>query len=185
MCDTMRSRLIAWIDGELENDESAAVADHVAQCWECAREVRNIRALSRDIAEFCVSSVGSKPRRYWIPAAIAAAAAIVLATGLVWTRVQQQTNVVTTKQPTRQSAAPLLVARNAATPDVPPVKPAPARRRTPPRPAATVTEVGKPGVTVVIPLDEVLPVGAAPPGALLVGNLTFDAGGQPSRIQLQ
>jgi anti-sigma factor RsiW len=180
MCDMARSRLIAWMDGELEGAECGFVQDHIAACAECAHELRHLRTLSRDITGYCDAVGGEKHRRYWIPAA--AAAAVVLATGLLWMRGHPAKIQVADRLP---SPPAVLVARTAVSTPPKRIQSARPRLRVPLRTVKSVTTRGEPGVTVVIPLDEVLPFGAAPPGAVLVGNLTFDAGGRPSRIQLQ
>jgi anti-sigma factor RsiW len=175
-----RSRLIAWMDGELEDAESSLVKEHVDACTDCLEQLRRLRVLSREITGYCAAVGGEERRRYWIPAA--AAAAVVLAAGILWmTRTQPEKIQVVTRL---TSPPAVLVTRTAESAPVP-LKSVPVRRRNPPRPAKAIMARGEPGVTVVIALDEVLPFGAAPPGAVLVGNLTFDAGGQPSKIQLQ
>lgn len=140
MCELARSRLIAWIDGELEGAEALAVSAHVESCPACQGEARAIRSLSRDIGEYA-RAVTARPR----PASykwLAAAAVVVLSVGLMWIRPERE-------------------------------------------PAVSETRPAHPGVLVAVPLDEVLPVGAAPPGAMLVGYMDFDATGQPSSFRVQ
>jgi Putative zinc-finger len=180
MCDLARSRLIAWMDGELEGAEAEAVKTHAAACPECGEQLGRLRAISRDITDYCAAvSSEQQRRRWWIPAA--AAAALILAAGLVWMR-EQPAPVTVVKLVVTPSVT---VARNHGGTEVPRrLKSAPRRPRAP-TPKLMATARGEPGLTVVIRLDEVLPFGAAPPGAVLVGNVTFDAGGQLSTIRLE
>lgn len=179
MCDVERPRLIAWSDGELPEAESLLVKKHVGACADCGAELRRIKILSSEITSYCAAVGGEQRRKYWIPAA---AAAVVLAAGLAWMRPQPPKIPVAVRPPSISHA---LAARIVESPQAESTKPRAIVRRLRPRAVKTVAQKGGAGLTVLIPLDEVLPFGAAPPGSVLVGNLTFDAGGQLSRIQLQ
>jgi len=176
MCDVPRSRLIAWIDGELDDVEALAVKAHVSRCRQCRVETARIRALTSEIGEYCDFVGLPRRRRPWIWVA-ACAAAVLLAAGLLWTRPHRTAPVIAKAatvavEPVAPVARPAAVAATHAT--------GPHRVRRPP-PREVQDEA--PGVLVAVSLYELLPVGAAPPGAVLVGNLTFDAGGLPSGFQ--
>ena len=164
MCEVSRPELIAWIDGE---SRDSALERHVSGCPECQREAGRIRQLSRDIGEYCIAMSAERPaRRRWWMIPVAAAAVILLATGLVWLR------------SSRQPAPPVVAVRPVIHPAVvraglsatPPEARHRSRRRRPMPPMYADI----PGVLVVVNLEELLPPGAAPPGAVLVGKITFD-----------
>lgn len=166
MCNVDRSQLIAWIDGE---SQDPAVQTHVRGCAECCREVERIRVLSRDIAGYCAAVGNDRPvrGRWWIAVA-AAAAVVLLAVALAWLRTPSQpmprpvtSQAVVGPLPVVPPPAPV---RAAAT------RPRPRIARPRPTPQQPFAESG---VLVVLDLEQLLPPGAAPPGAVLVGNLTL------------
>lgn len=180
MCDLSRSQLMAWVDDELDGHEASVVAEHVEGCSACRSEVIRIRSMSRDIAEYTHAAAGLTPRRNWRWVAVAAAAAVLLAAGLMWMRPRpvEPAPVVARKVDAPAVRIPARVEVVAAP------KPRPVRRavravtpRTPER--------DSPGVLVAIPIDQMLPVGAAPPGALLVGRMSFDVRGLPASFQVE
>ena len=52
MCD-FSERLIAWIDGELVENESVATERHVRACTECQGRVAAYEEVSRRFASYC------------------------------------------------------------------------------------------------------------------------------------
>jgi anti-sigma factor RsiW len=81
MCD-FSGKLIAWMDGELPDDEAAAVDRHLGKCSECRERVDTYRGVSRAFAAYCATAAESATRRRsrpWLPVLAGAAAAVVLA----------------------------------------------------------------------------------------------------------
>src|SRR4051812_36504279 len=72
--------IVAYVDRAVAGDERLRIEAHLAACTECRVEVSEVIGVVRTIPELRQSR-----RRYWIPAAAAAALAIVLA----WPRGQQ------------------------------------------------------------------------------------------------
>lgn len=140
MCDFGRSRLIAWLDDELGVAEAAAVKAHVEGCEECAREVRSIRRISGDLAEYA-RALAAPGRSKWRWAPVAAAAAVLFAAGIELTDVRAP-------EPPANFADPRVI-------------------------------------QVAVPLEDLLPIGAAPPGAVIVGEVVLDVGGTPRSFRLE
>ena len=95
MCD-LNLRLVAWIDGELPEDEGATIERHVQSCAECRHRVAAYKAASSDFAGYYSAATQPAPETQsprkmprWVPFAIAAAAAVVVAL-LLLPRAQKQ-----------------------------------------------------------------------------------------------
>lgn len=107
-CDQERSRLAAYLDGELSADEAAGVQEHIRTCPDCAAEVAAMvslrRAMKPAASRFTPSADFRKkvqaqiaPRRntrlHWLwPAAAVAMAVMIVA--VVWTRQSEQRNEI-------------------------------------------------------------------------------------------
>lgn len=44
-CKEIQAKLIDWLDGSLDADTAAAIAEHVAACQECSREAKELKEL--------------------------------------------------------------------------------------------------------------------------------------------
>lgn len=168
MCDFP---LVAWLDGELEGGEAEEIRAHIEGCAKCREQVRRIRSVSATITEYSAERARlRRSRTMWWIAGTAAAAVIVAA--LLWT-------------PRAPKTVPVAAVRPAAVVEKPRaavITPAPVRKV---RLHATRPVQQPAGVRVVVSLESLLPVGAAPPGAVLVGELILDAAGQPAAIRLE
>ena|SRR5579872_1720137 len=80
--------------GELNAVDRARVEAHAAECPDCARVLRGLTMLAREAARFDTSV--ARPARSWpswgIPAAIAAALAIVVLAPMMWTTLRNRSN---------------------------------------------------------------------------------------------
>ena len=63
MCD-FSGRLIAWMDGELAENEAAAVEQHVQGCEQCRERVAAYEEVSREFAAYCDSDAANGDRRH-------------------------------------------------------------------------------------------------------------------------
>jgi anti-sigma factor RsiW len=82
MCD-LSGKLVAWMDGELGNNDAAEVERHIQNCGECRSRVEAYGEVSRLVVTYCeVQGAGAAPRKLprWVPvlAGMAAAAAVLL-----------------------------------------------------------------------------------------------------------
>jgi len=80
MCD-LQTKLVAWLDGELPEEETIELKRHVACCNECESQLALYRQVSGDFTLYC--NAVTKPDRSkvfrWVPVgALAVAAAVVL-----------------------------------------------------------------------------------------------------------
>src|SRR5580658_5189038 len=44
-CKEIQAKLIDWLDGSLDAETAAAIAEHVAACAECSREAKELKEL--------------------------------------------------------------------------------------------------------------------------------------------
>ena len=84
MCDFSK-KLMAWIDGELPDGESADLERHVSACGECSNLLVTYKGASEAFDVYCEATFAAETRRRssrWLPAAVAAgmaAAAVIVA----------------------------------------------------------------------------------------------------------
>ena len=84
MCDFSK-KLMAWIDGELPDGESADLERHVSACGECSNLLVSYKGASEAFDVYCEATFAAETRRRssrWLPAAVAAgmaAAAVIVA----------------------------------------------------------------------------------------------------------
>jgi len=82
MCD-VSGKLVAWMDGELTENEAADVEQHVRDCSGCRNRVEAYGEVSRLVVTYCDAAAATRPRRKlprWVPAlagAVALAALLV------------------------------------------------------------------------------------------------------------
>jgi anti-sigma factor RsiW len=190
MCD-VSGKLIAWMDGELAENEAAVVELHVRDCSACRSHVEAFGEVSRLVATYCdaaavgARSSGKLPR--WIPA-LAGASAV---------------------------AALLLFTFRPSTFRPPTVKPAPivgqvaspAPSRVPKAAARTTTKVkgttvhrrhesttqrnsnsdwafSNPALQIVIPADAMFAPGALPEGTIFRADLSMASDGSVQGLRL-
>lgn len=188
MCE-FSSKLIAWIDGELPDDQMFAINRHLTQCSECRQQAAAFREVSHAFLA-CSRTVPQQRAGAWraavlVPAAIAAAG--VLAALLMLPRHAQEAS----RHPSITGVA--------AAPAVPldkllamaPLHSVPARmvatrpRRVKRAPRLSEWMPAEPTIQILIPGDALFPPGALPEGVDLVANLRFAAEGSPASLALR
>jgi anti-sigma factor RsiW len=181
MCDFSGS-LIAWIDGELGESESANLEQHVLACMECRSRVEAYRAVSSAFVAYCDAASPSKAptqRRlsYWVPvlsgtAAIAALLLMFLRPALEPTPLPAP--VATVPPAAVREAAPEM-ARGAAR----------RHRIVPVQTAKTNWSQVDPDVQIIIPAEAMFPPGAVPEGVSFVADLSLAPDGSVEGLRLQ
>jgi anti-sigma factor RsiW len=199
MCD-FSEKLIAWLDGELSQEEAARIKQHLPGCEECAANVGRYCNASRAFKACCDTVWAAqlqRKRRRWAPVltgAIAAATALAL---MLLTHSRSRT--APPALPSRLAAAPAITARQAALPIGGQAVPASIVRvnrrqgrpepRVPANPTAQFQDANwqraEHSIRIAIPVDAVLPPGAAPEGMAFVGDVRFAADGTPQALVLQ
>jgi anti-sigma factor RsiW len=158
MCE-YSGRLVAWMDGELPDDEAINVEWHVGRCEACRNAVKAYEEVSRAFLP-CYEAglqVPARRPRHWIPVLIGVAAAMVLGAFLL----------------PRHAESLRLVAPPAVHPPEMAFRPAPAAPLLP-KPAARrpqVWMVEQPTVQVALPADELFPPGAIPAGFSFIADV--------------
>ena len=187
-CD-WSEKLVAWLDGELSNDEAAYMERHLAACVECRTKVDAYKKVSVALQSYCDAATTSgthqaAPLRV-LPYVGAAAAAAVLAFFLL---PSQPRTVAPSVQPA--PAIPSVV----AVPDVKPASPAPSprikpvrvrRSAEPPQSSQTNSPPTESAVQIAIPAEALFPPGAFPQGVAFVADLSIAPDGSPQRLHLE
>jgi hypothetical protein len=161
MCESS-GRLIAWLDGELEQAETGKIEQHVLECVECQAAINSYRQVSGAFLECYVAAmpVGGRSNGWrWI--AVASAAAILLVAFFAWPRPEQLPMVV------------LPVHAPAIAFEKTPVRIAAVRTHHLPAPQPRRAQwiPPQPSVEVVFPADALFPPGAVPPGFSLIADI--------------
>jgi len=99
MCE-LSAKLIAWLDHELPEDETAGVEEHLDACAECRARVAGYRQLGSDIEAYCEAALSPvtenrRPIGRRVLVASGGIAAAVLLALLAWTHARRDEPVAT------------------------------------------------------------------------------------------
>src|SRR5215469_17656228 len=175
MCK-LPGNLVAWMDGELAENEAASVAQHVEGCAECRAQVALYRTVSNDFAANYTSlksaaAGSSAPRRVslWVPGVGAVAAAIALVFIMMPRPVEGPAPI-----PQPAIAAPAIAKTSPTT-----VNMARARRRLTVHRKAEATNwaMAEPVISIEIPADAMFPPGAVPEGVRYIASVSLAGDG--------
>ena len=187
MCD-FSGRLVAWMDGELAENEAAAVKTHVPTCAECHERLAAYQKASLVFAahygavteEATAAKVHRRLPR-WVPVLAGAAAVAAVLLLAFMPRSAKPVPVV----PQVAVASPLVAVEPVTKPlqQVQPVqrRHVAARRK----PSTTSWAMAEPAIQIAIPADAMFPPGAVPEGVNFVANLTLAADGSVQGVRLQ
>jgi Putative zinc-finger len=207
MCEFSR-KLIAWMDGELSEGETATIGAHVKGCPECRSRMEGYRQASDGFAAYCDAAVAVavvEPRAK-IPPWVFVAAGAAVALFVVFSQPKHLKHSPPTEGHPAAAvrAAPLpaearSLARSAAElsarrpKHVPEKMPEPvlalnaAQRmvaaRAPVRSAESLS--GEPSIEIAIPADAMFPPGAVPAGMSFTAELTISADGSAEQLGLR
>jgi anti-sigma factor RsiW len=183
MCD-FSGRLIAWMDGELAENEATIVEQHVGACQQCRERVAAYQEVSRGFAAYYAATTRTAtaamtPHRKlprWVPVLAGAAAAVVLLLALL-PRPAKPVPV----------APPVAVVRPPITPEpaTNPLRPVQRRHVAARRKAPTANwAMADPAIQIAIPAEAMFPPGAVPEGITYIANLSLTDGSvQGIRLQ--
>ena len=183
MCN-YATKLIAWLDRELEPQEMVELAGHFRDCAECRINIAKYERVSQIFNEYCHAAMtGAPDQRRSLPILAAAAAILVLvATTAAVLRIRVQPPSPTAIVQPAQS--PLV-----SEPTTPPPNGMRTRRA---RPKPVRTQAGnwpplppQPAVEVAIPADSMYPPGAVPAGVNFIADVSFAPDGSARQMRLR
>ena len=210
MCD-FSGKLVAWMDGELEPKDAAAVKAHVEICAECRSNANAYRQASDELNAYFNETPAAEAREWPLRTVALASATGALAALvgllLLWPRMQTAPRrFAVPHAPATASAESTSVAQNAMPAVLRPngglmekVRRRPVtsaengrtqiRQQQSSLPKKTdVTAYELPNQAVVeiaIPADEMFPPGAVPAGMNFVADMTIAADGSAERLQVR
>ena len=180
------TKLIAWLDRELEQEQMAEMEQHLRECVECRVNIAKYEGASQLFDDYCNAVMAAEPdrdRRRWIPLLSAAAAILVL---VATTAVVLRTRV----QPL--SPSPTAIVQPAQSPLVPEPAIPPANAMRPRRARAKRSQASnwlplppQPAVEVAIPADSMFPPGAVPEGVNFIADVNFAPDGSARQMRLR
>lgn len=187
-CDCSE-KLVAWLDGELPNDEATYVEQHLAACVECRTKVDAYKKVSVALQSYCDAATTSgthqtAPLRV-LPYVGAAAAAAALAFVLLQSHPRMVAPAVQ-RAPAIPSAVAVPDAKPASPDRSPRIKPVRVRRSAePPQNSQTNSPPAESAVQIAIPAEALFPPGAFPQGVAFVADLSIAPDGSPQRLHLE
>jgi anti-sigma factor RsiW len=187
MCD-YSGKLIAWMDGELPDDEAAAVDRHLGGCSECRERVETYRGVSGAFAAYCASAMEATTRRrwpQWAPVLAGAAAAVVLAV-VFQTTVFHSASKPTAVQRDVADASPVSLDETVQQPLERVHRPYSVARRKTLRQTRQANWVSaEPTIQITIPAEAMFAPGAVPEGTTFIADLRMAPDGALQGISLQ
>ena len=209
MCE-LSTKLVAWLDGELEERNVAAIEQHLHSCRECrerAERYKNVSGMIRGYGDATLAS--REPRRTvptWAPVLSVAATLMLLLAFVVRGRIGQSASmqpkvaVTSVQQAPPQSMAPVAAAP-VATASVGAGSALPSQqarvhlKRTQREPIESANSglrnanagaewPAGPAIEIAIPGEAVFPPGAIPPGFGFVADVNIASDGSAQRMRL-
>jgi anti-sigma factor RsiW len=199
MCD-VSEKLIAWLDGELPEKETADIERHAKACAECRVKLDAYKNVDRAFGSYCeaycnaycdpaMSLTMRRKLRPWLPALAGIAATVAL---LLIVPHGKRTERVPSQAPVASSAlvfeAPPKPSRlnGLSLSNVPVRKPAARRHTAPPVRTHSVNWVpADPTIEIAIPAAAMFAPGAVPDGVSLTAEFTVAPDGTAQRLHLR
>jgi anti-sigma factor RsiW len=182
------TKLIAWLDRELEPGEMTEVEEHLRDCGECRVQVAKYGQASQILNDYCDAVMNAAPtrdRHRWLPI-LAAAAAILFLVGTAAVVLRIRVHAL--------PPSPTAIVQPAQLPLVSKPTPPPANAMRPrhvtAKPVRTQAGTGlplppQPAVEVAIPADAMFPPGAVPEGVNFVADVNFAPDGSARQMRLR
>jgi hypothetical protein len=182
------TKLIAWLDRELEQKQMAAMEQHLRECGECRVDIAKYKGASQLFDDYCNAVMTAEPDRdrlSWIaPLSAAASILVLVATTAVVLRTRVQplspspTGIV---QPAQSPLVP-----EPATPPTNAMRPRRARAKPVRSQAGNWLPLPpQPAVEVAIPADSMFPPGAVPEGVNFIADVNFAPDGSARQMRLR
>jgi anti-sigma factor RsiW len=198
MCDDS-TKLIAWHDGELPDDQAAAIEQHVRACGECRGRLDAYEKVSAMLDAYCDAALASKTHRAalqrWAPVLSAAASVALLLLIFVHTRTARSVpaSSAATMTADHPAAAPVPAAirETLREPLNKPVHNNVSKRFSAARAPKQQSQQdaswlpAEPAIQIAIPGEAIFPPGALPPGVDFLADVSIAADGSPQRLRLQ
>lgn len=188
MCD-FSEKLIAWMDGELPDDEAAAVDRHLGGCSECLDRLETYRGVSRALAAYCAASMETTTRRrwpQWLPVLTGAAAAAVLLAGVFQTTVFQPVSKPIVVQRHVAEASPVILDETVQQPVERVHRPhSVTRHKTLGMTRQAHWVSAEPTIQIAIPAEAMFAPGTVPEGTTFIADLRMSADGVWQGLSLQ
>jgi anti-sigma factor RsiW len=187
MCDHS-GKLVAWLDGELGNDEMAELERHISACGECRSQLESYKQVSATFDAYCDAVVSAKSHQKrlprWVPVLTTAAAAAIAAT-LVLVLLRARIEPVALPPPVRvQAPPPAIVVESVPVPAA--RKPVHRQRPAGMVPRQTANwQPAEPAIQISIPAESMFPPGAVPEGVNFIADLSIAADGSAEQIRLR
>ncbi len=183
MCD-VSGKLIAWMDGEVAENEAADVERHIRDCSECRSRVEAFRDVSQLVVAYCDAAVEARPSHRLPRGMPALAGAVAVAALLLFTF-----------RPTAVKPIPVIVRAAAAAPfSVLEAAPAPTKVNTKAvhrhrengtrRNSNPEWAFANPAFQIVIPADAMFAPGAVPEGTVFRADLSMASDGSVQGLRL-
>lgn len=184
MCE-FETRLIAWIDGELDRSASRQMELHVAQCGACSAKAASYREVSRAFAAYfelpVVAPGSSRPSAAALAGLGAAAAAVII----LW-MLRPLAATLPPPQPKLAVAPPAAAFLKQPPAATPPSVTRTRRHTANPVAAAKPQPVDpQPTIEIAIPADAMFPPGAFPSGFAFAADLSIRGDGSPEALRVR
>jgi hypothetical protein len=162
MCD-YSTKLVAWLDRELGDDQMAELERHVENCGDCLGQLRQYERVSKSFNAYCEAVMLAKVQRAGLPRVLAfcGAAVATLAAGVVLLLLPHRVELPV-------PPAPVVARRTSALEAVPAPRRSGVvhRRHAVPRAQEQSADwpPAKPRIEIAIPAESMFPPGAVPEG---------------------
>ena len=182
MCK-FETKLIAWMDGELDSETALELDAHVPACETCAARAAGYREVGQAFAAYCATTVipSTAPRSR--PMAFRAAAVLTAAAALILWMLRPLPEPSPIEHP--RIGKPAVVASQTAPASLPPAIKA-VHHRTAPRRVESPTPwiQVEPTIEIVLPADAMLAPGAIPAGVAFAADLSIAGDGSPEALRV-
>ena len=183
MCE-FESRLIAWMDRELEAADALAIEHHVRVCRACSARADEYREISRSFADYCGAIAARKNSRRLRWAAWSATVGVAATAAMIMLMLLPRVEPLPFQRLAAPSAPAMAFRIAPLNPPAPvePIRPRPVRNNVDVSPAAWNLA---PSVQIAIPAEAVFAPGAVPPGFSFAAELSIANDGSPRALRLR